>query len=459
MSKQKRPFIISSVTLPKKPGDKSITVHVKSHEQLRSPKLFINIRAKNDRAVRRIKIALRRHVTKPYKWVGTYDLHPNDHQYVNYDQDQTPQEITQQKYIDFFLTLQYKVGGLTILLPRSKRYKFKLPRPLRIALMGDSYAAGLGTGVYDLSDPEEEPAAFRSSLSGGELLMRDLQERYRISYIDVTYAGAQLMGGNETSRNAKRKLKSSLLFDHGNDEGVGAGEQFKQVLAWAGKKKVDYIIMTIGGNDMYEDDKGYSGLDRLVYDAVKKNITKKRKKEEFISKVTTGLNTLEEGFVKLKIFLERHESFINSKLILSSYPDLTKDENGDYKEAYSQWFTIKKDEMEILYDELFEPLNQKIEDACTLNQWKFNNVMVNNPEIVRHGLPSNDSWFHQLDRAGKGSDKKNEPGNRVSLHPTRTGHNQIYYTTLKKVFTKIHTPIRYIEPETLDLNFPKKKNF
>ena len=432
MPKQNKPFIISRVILPKNPGEKQVIVEVRCQiKSARKPNLSYTIY--NGKSVKTFAIVLEKQDNDKDLYRAIITIKSKYHYVVHTAQAIKPPNKT----ISLSLSLSHKPMSKRILIEK-RHLMFKLPRPLRIALMGDSYAAGLGSGKYDLSNPKKEPAAFRSSCSGGELLMAELKKRYRISYLDVTYSGAQLMGGNESSRKAKRKLKSSLLFDHDDGEGVVAGEQFKQLLAWTGNKKVDYIIMTIGGNDMYENNNGYSGLDQLIKYAVKKDLTKEKKKEKFISRITTGLDSLKESFVKLNIFLGEHQNLMDSKLLLSSYPDLTKDENGHYKEAYSETYTITKEEMKIIYNELFEPLNQEIETACTLNSWSFNNVMLNNTHIITHGLPSNDSWFHQLDRFGNGSDRKNKPGNRVSLHPTRTGHYEIYYTTLKKVFLKVH---------------------
>ena len=430
MPKQKKPFIISRVILPKNPGEKQVIVEVRRQiRSARKPKLSYSVFYGKQLKTFDVILEKQDEDKDLYRGIFIVKAKYSLPFFISHAIDRPKKNVT------LILSLSHKPLNKYVALEKSHHF-FELPRKLRIALMGDSYAAGLGSGKYDLSDPKKEPAAFRSSRSGGELLMAELKKRYRISYLDVTYSGAQLMGGNESSHKAKKKLKSSLLFDHDDGEGVVAGEQFKQLLAWTGNKKVDYIIMAIGGNDMYENNNGYSGLDQLIKYAVKKDLTKEKKKEKFISRITTGLDSLKESFVKLNIFLGEHQNLMDSKLLLSSYPDLTKDENGHYKEAYSETYTITKEEMKIIYNELFEPLNQEIEAACTLNSWSFNNVMLNNTHIITHGLPSNDSWFHQLDRYGNGSDRKNEPGNRVSLHPTREGHYQIYYKTLRKVLKR-----------------------
>jgi len=421
MPKQRQPFSFHSVTLPKHPGEKEIIIEVHRHSKT-APKPILSYIIYTHEQPRIKKIPLQKVDGDKWHYRAQINVTAAD---------------AYKKVISLSLYLSYRPLNKEVAIKRSDHI-FRLPRKLRIALLGDSYAAGLGSEVYDLSDSKEEPAAFRSSASGAELLIKELKQRYRISKCNVSYSGAQLLGGNERSWKAKRKFKSSLLWEQ--DGSVGPGAQLQQVLDWSQGRKIDYLILTIGGNDMYEDHKGYSGLDRLIRYAVTRNITKEKRKEDFSARIEKGLETLEESFKKFDTLLQQYTNLQKTTLILSTYPDLTKDENGNYKEAYSSTFTIKREEMRLIYELMFQPLNHTIAKACSRYGWGLNNVMKGNSKILYHGLPSSRPWFHPLDRVGNGSDKDNTPGNRVSLHPTEKGHKEIYYKTLKKSFYRIHNP-------------------
>ncbi len=441
----------------------------------------------------------------------------------------------------------------------SKTYSFVIPRRMTFALMGDSYAAGLGTGTYDLSDPIYEKGAYRSSTSGFERFIRDLKEDYRIDYINTTYAGAQLLSGNEddyigneqdviqdwlskeskldesirseiltlfnsldttpiskdkiiktlsklqnkTRGKTKRHLKNLIetlqdqvssiiritnydMLEENFDTHIYTeeGSQLNAVSIWLKNRPLDYMILGAGGNDMYENSKGESGLTSLVkriltnvgelndpivfFNALMRllnpstatvdSLTPLRSAFEIAinaverdqTKIERGLATLLIANTVLFKYMENISHYKDTKVILNTYPDLTKDSYGDYSDIAN---LTSKNELKYAYDNVFNPLNQIIIKFSTLfNNVHVNNVMDINPGIKYHGLAAKDPWFHYLfDNDLIPQPEKNRPGFSASFHPTAEGQYQSYYKTLKKTFKKIHTKMP-IYQQKIELN-------
>ncbi len=327
---------------------------------------------------------------------------------------------------------------------------FHLPRPLRFALLGDSYAAGLGTAHYDMSDPELEPGAFRSSLSGMMLLVNALSESLAVDYINVTYAGGQVTAGTQK--------KVSSLIEFNDDETIREGPQLMQVRSWLDCKPIDFMIASIGGNEMYEKGNGKSGLKllvRRVLNAIRTAgaIGKVRKKIE------TGLNSYRRDLRALLKHISISRAYQGTKLIMSTYPDLTKDEEGNYSRPKrrvndkEKWFgTYSRKEMKFLYEEVLTPLNNIIKQECGTHDFCLvNDVMKLNPEIKFHGMPSVDPWFNRTrDSIAFRNKSKNKPGMSEAFHPTAKGQEEIYFKTLQKIVEtqlanmhKVPEPIKF----------------
>ncbi len=320
----------------------------------------------------------------------------------------------------------------------AKKYNFIVPRPLRIALMGDSYAAGVGTGVYDLGDPD----AFRSSLSGLERYKEKLREDYRVQSINTTFSGAQLLEGNE---NKDKFVKSSIIavpdyaqleesLDNNTEPSLETydvldGTQLEQVINWLDQKSLDYIFITIGGNDMYESENGKSGLSKLIRSVLFHNVGDLNSDD--YEKIERGKRTLKIALDLLVQYSKNHSLLKDTKWILNTYPDMTKNEQGNY----SDYSTISELELQRVYELVLEPLNQIIITFCenSINsQFIANDVMEYNPSIKYHGVTSTDPWFNGLSEVLTTND---DHINR-SFHPNIIGQYEIYYKSLKKVFAK-----------------------
>ncbi len=331
----------------------------------------------------------------------------------------------------------------------TKKYNFIVPRPLRIALMGDSYAAGLGTGAYDLSNADDEPGAYRSSISGFERIVRHLRQDYRIKHINTSYSGAQVLSGQQWNKNV------SALVHIDDDDHIIAGSQLRQVDQWLNGDELDYMIISAGGNDMYEKWSGNSGLSLMI----QKIITNIRKLDRpaINDRIKKGLATLDKGYSGFFVHLSRHTSYLNTKVILNTYPDLTKDEHGKFAnpkkkdgEKAKKYNTYSKEEMKFLYNALFKPLNEMIQKhAYFNNNCTVNDVMRLNKSITFHGLPSKDPWFNRFrDVDWKDQKSKNRPGRSQAFHPTAEGQYQIYFKTLQLTFKKAMQPKHFYQYES-----------
>ncbi|MBL4760635.1 MAG: hypothetical protein JKY80_07285 [Mariprofundaceae bacterium] len=381
-----------------------------------------------------------------------------------------------------------------------RNLSFHLPRHLYIAILGESYAAGLGSKRYDLSDPDVEPGAYRSSLSGGELLIAELSEKFTIKKKNFSYTGAELTRDYAPS--------GIVVVDR---ERVSSRSQWGQLQEWLKASKgetdmIDYIILSIGGNDMYEDRQGVSGLSELIIDAlVNRNVLNRAPgliktvgvvtgspdavvgagavaitKAMFsslendpliIERAERGLTSFEE---ELRSFLSFTQSsglgFNHTKLIMSTYPDFTRNENKEYAKPKfrntnrSQMFNkLTKKDFKFLYERVLNPLNEIIRHECG----QYLNCLLNEAEYisVRHGYSSNDPWVNRLRisdmrRADDGrmqftpDEAGNRPGALESFHPTAEGQRKIYLNTLRGI---LKPGIRYksVTP-TGEMYFEKK---
>lgn len=342
-----------------------------------------------------------------------------------------------------------------------RHLQFVVPRVMNVALMGDSYAAGLGTGRYDLSDPLHDPGAYRSSRSGMHRLMTRKAKEFRINYINVTYAGAQMLEGNEEKE--KFRPKSSLVYK--KTSLLKPGSQLAELITQLKCQPLDFLFLSGGGNDIYENEKGKSGLEYLV----KRMFANLGNVPERLDiKISRGLENMEKGYELFFELLDAYPNLKETKVIISTYPDMTKNEEGIYtnpkrtnnhdKDKIFKGYTKK--ELKYLYENVLDPLNRSlINISRRYPRCYINDVMKENGQILYHGMTSNEPWFNLLRENMKREDEdKNRPGKKEAFHPNFKGQKEIYYKTFKKVFERLtEKKISFFEVtvETIDFKLPK----
>lgn len=561
----KRPqFKIIHVSLPKNPGEKFITINVKRLDN-NFYKASLKLQFSSEVSTKTIShsISLQEHAIDKNLLEATFTIDDNlknifykPISILNHSLEGIP--VTLDIVIVTHMSLE--------VFSKPQNYTFTVPRPLTIALMGDSYAAGLGTGAYDLSKADTEPGAFRSSVSGAQRFVKRISEEYRVLHIDTSYAGGQLFAGNEKkylgsdlevldtwqvehtdwinddvkhdilvlSRELRENslprdiliskvlmIKASCNTIHikthkalnilismlhnqvssiiaynnstSNNQIIIDGSQLRAVSYWLTHRSIepktlDYMILSMGGNDMYEYKNGASGLTLLI-ERVLFNAKKLNTKD--YERIQQGHDTFIKALNDFKLHLSEHPLYQDTKVIMSTYPDLTKNNSG----TYTSYSTASRYELETVYEEVLKPLNDTIIDFCnTPNNLNFtvNNLEKRNPKIIYYGLTSTHSWFNDFSDVDTKesrefilsllegffipdritnllidyingliiSDKNyQDAGLSAAFHPNAIGQYEIYYKTLLQTFNELQIQlnqkeIKHIQvplaPELLD---------
>lgn len=300
-----------------------------------------------------------------------------------------------------------------------KDMRFDMPDPIVVFNIGDSYGSGVGIGSYDLHS-----GAKRSSRSGQHRAMTELAGKA------PTLVGNFAWSGN--------KLVPDIMTEDGH-----AGRQIREVLEqlrqWKRtgalrEERVDYLIVTAGGNDMHR--KGLGGLvARLMISVLDPN------KAVFFRKLRQELGDAKTNFAaRLNAFdrlLGGTQAFAEARVIYSTYPDLTRNEDGEFdrppRNALPQTnrlvTTLSKNDMSFAYNKVIDPLNDLIREWRNKNPQRYE---VNDVETIsrRHGYPSNDSWFVRA-RLSEGGITQDNLLIADAFHPSAFGHEKIYYETLR----------------------------
>lgn len=300
-----------------------------------------------------------------------------------------------------------------------KDVQFDMPDPIVVFNIGDSYGAGVGIGSYDLHS-----AAKRSSRSGQHRAMTELAGKA------PTLIGNFAWSGN--------KLVPNIMTKEGR-----AGRQIREVLEqvrhWKRtgalrEERVDYLIVTAGGNDMHRC--GLGGLvARLMVSVLDPN------RAVFFRKLRQELGDAKTNFAaRLNAFdrlLGSTPAFAEARVIYSTYPDLSRNEDGEFDRPPRNALprtnrlvtTLSKKDMAFAYNKIIDPLNDLIREWRNKNPKRYE---VNDVETIsrRHGYPSNDSWFVRA-RLSEGGITQDNLMLRDAFHPSAYGHEKIYYETLR----------------------------
>ena len=331
-------------------------------------------------------------------------------------------------------------------------------RIIRIASVGDSYASGEGTHKKEEEwDPDDYELEFchRTETNRGYLavnrLRNELKEEYgedqfTIEYYDYSCSGASFHEG--------------LIGKQGNQK-----KQIKRLADELDGKKLDYLLMSIGGNDVGFYQMVIScalfnhlycnldlGLKNYIYEGQGPGLGK-----------SIGLNNLPYAFDELS---ESINNLLNVEhIMITELPDLTKDENGDWCGCYQNFFSLplvdgciddnfwiditkylEEEELEDapdfmvdlarenefglkskhlwqqevvwIHNDVIIPLNRTIKDAAQKHGWHY--VEGIKQASTRHGLCSKNRWFHTF------KDSFFFQGDlRGAIHPNQKGVNNI----------------------------------
>jgi hypothetical protein len=304
----------------------------------------------------------------------------------------------------------------------TRHFVFTIPDdPLTLAIAGDSFAAGHGTNHYDLNEAKK-----RSSLSGFELAVAALKTKYHINYINVSTSG--------------NKLTPDLLKKSSDT----AGAQTRDILKWLAEEdeaELNYLLMSAGGNDAYIDgDK--QGLSVAVKDILLAPETVNYPTEARLLKGTDhvrnswktisanlkkGLDGYKANIARWNRFLDATPQLKNTHIVHTTYGDMTKNDNGQYKRVRR----MSKNKLRFSYEEIISPLNQIIKNNWNRNTKRYAKVDIE-ARSRHHGYAAKDNWFvrYWLQDTRLNSDTTD------AFHPNKKGFEKMYRDPVKNAVDK-----------------------
>jgi hypothetical protein len=325
-----------------------------------------------------------------------------------------------------------------------KILNFIMPRPLTIALMGDSYASGEGAK----GDGWIEDVCHRSKYSGGELALKKLKiERNDIEfdYINVTCSGAKLTDFYQNSQ---------LKDDQNPSKGTKQGLQVDLVDKWLEMKKypvLDILMADGGGNDLGFGDVVTKGL-TSVFSEFKND-------KDLLPNVRNSLDRLPDNYFLFKTYLESKISV--GKIIWFNYPnpitgnplasggiDANLCKPGIISSKRLCWTVennLNENDWVFIYNNFFIPLNQAVATAASTHGWDF--VDVSN-EAIRKGICNCDGYINSFSESLV---SQQDPFG--TMHPNLNGYKSIYQV---KLFNQLDQSINnyytnYIRSERSDI--------
>jgi hypothetical protein len=311
---------------------------------------------------------------------------------------------------------------------------FVMPRPLTIALLGDSYASGEGAkGTAWLNEP-----CHRSANGGGELAIRKLKtdrKRFEIDYINVTCSGAKL---TDFYQNAQLKDESNP------GAGTKQGLQIDLVSSWLrtkGYDAIDILMADGGGNDL--------GFGDVVVQGLTSVFSEFSGDQELMTRVQAAFNRLPDNYMLFKTYLESKISV--GRVVWFNYPNAITgnplpgggfDANlckpgivSDKRLCWTAENNLNEKDWKFIYDKFLVPLNQAVATAASLHGWDF--VDISN-EAIRNGICNCDGYINSLTQS-----VARQGDQYGTMHPNATGFREIYrdrlYNQLLASITKVHT--------------------
>lgn len=354
-----------------------------------------------------------------------------------------------------FTTLILTTTALHAQFPFEPNFDFRGPQTLRVAFMGDSFAAGEGSPNLTgdrWNDPH--PGCHNSNENGRSAAARRIQAHLaeqagllgrRLNFIDVACSGATINGSilGENYRGV-----TPLTTTGPGPVGPPIPSQVTQVRQWLNGAELDVLILSIGGNDVGFGDvvtKCMTPLTSCKDDQALETLIRRGKQgnTEYV-----GLDFLAGAYTNMK---NRIDADLKPKAVyIIGVPNPLRDQDGRFCHRFEDGVGIlptsltdplnnpfvqmvgfstigtlspaevDRGEAEWIEDTLINPLNARLAQIATSfnsSGWRFVGIDF----MTRlHGYCSDDSWFHTF----KTSLATQGDFNGVA-HPKRSGY-QVY---------------------------------
>ncbi|MGO9598857.1 MAG: SGNH/GDSL hydrolase family protein [Isosphaeraceae bacterium] len=259
-----------------------------------------------------------------------------------------------------------------------------------IVSIGDSYASGEGNPVVPgVFFPEwayspnpamnlENADAHRSTITGSAEFALALQRsnpHEAVTFVSVAASGASipegLLGPMASIGDSSYVLQPQLT-------------ELKQII---GNRHIDVLTISVGGDDL--------GFTTLVEDLIGNTTLGTPVLASIQSFVNTGLSALPGHYAALDQALE---SFDPGEVLITPYPDLTRDQHGKVVAVKELGITaISKADAQFASQDIIAPLNSVMAAAAGSYHWTL--VPGITSDFRTHGYPSTNSWFRTLDES------------------------------------------------------------
>jgi lysophospholipase L1-like esterase len=270
-----------------------------------------------------------------------------------------------------------------------------MPRPMTIALLGDSYASGEGApnrplvrtaqtlnGALDKGEGMWDDTLCHRSQKGGLLQgvksLIDKTPSFEFDYINVTCSGAETDDG---LINSQAIDDQGVPMDPGNRKRGGSKPgQIRQVLDWLDAKRypvLDALVMSIGGNDVGFDGVVTTCLAGIFGDCANEV---KPKVREALAHLPARYNALNTHFIS--DFQARRKAI--GRIFITEYPDPTNGADGKSCSSgltrgagnpFDCWgpleMGISASDFSFLKTEVLVGLNNAVSAAARMHGWNF----------------------------------------------------------------------------------------
>lgn len=343
-------------------------------------------------------------------------------------------------------------------------------RTFRVALMGDSFAAGEGSPNLSGARWSSNPC-HRSNENGRSAALRRLQADIagaarvpanRVQFIDVACSGATI-NGSILGENYRGVIP--LTTTGPGPVGAPLDSQLTQVKRWLNGAPLDALVISVGGNDI--------GFGRVVVKCMSPLATCKDdraletviRRGAFGDSETVGLDFLKGAYEDMKA---RFDAELKPKAVyLVGVPNPVKDQDGRHCHRYDDGVGIMpsnfldplnhpfvmfaglstlgtvstaefdRGEAKWVEDTLVNPLNEKLASIASdfrSSNWKF----VRLDFMTRHhGFCAKAPWFHTF----KTSLQTQRDFNGIA-HPNRNGYQVYDAFVYRELVRNVGAPVR-----------------